>query len=65
MNDDEDERRKTSNLAAAVVLLLVAIAAIALTRFLDEKRKLQACLEAGRSDCLRRFDPEVGLSPGG
>jgi hypothetical protein len=55
--DDEDGRRKTANLAAAAVLLALAIAAIWLVRFLDERRKLEACLEAARTDCLRRFDP--------
>ena len=59
MTGDEDERRATSNLIAAIVLLLLAIAAIWLLRFLDDRRKLQACLEAGRRDCLSRFDPSV------
>ena len=55
--DEEDERRRTANLAAAAVLLALAVAAIWLVRFLDERRKLEECLEAGRADCLGRFDP--------
>jgi len=38
-------------------VLMLAIAAIWLLGFLDEKRKIQACIEAGRPDCLQRFDP--------
>ena len=52
MNED-DERRTTINLAATVVLLVLAIAGLWLMRFLDERAKLEACLEAGRGDCRR------------
>jgi len=40
-------------------VLVLAIAAIWLLNFLDEKRKIQACVEAGRRDCLQRFDPSA------
>ena len=45
------------NAFAAIAILILAIAAIWLLGFLDDKRKVQACLEAGRRDCLQRFDP--------
>ena len=51
------ERRTFVNLVAAIAMLILAIAAIWLLGFLDDKRKVQACLEAGRRDCLQRFDP--------
>ena len=63
MNDDparereERQHRIFVNLSAAIAILVLAIAAIWLLGFLDEKRKIQACVEAGRRDCLRRFDP--------
>ena len=53
----ERERRTFVNLVAAIAMLILAIAAIWLLGFLDDKRKVQACLEAGRRDCLQRFDP--------
>ena len=53
----EREHRTFVNLAAAIAILILAISAIWLLGFLDEKRKVQACLEAGRRDCLQRFDP--------
>jgi hypothetical protein len=55
--DEEDERRKTANLAAAAVLLALAIAALWLVRFLDERRKLELCLEAARADCVNPAAP--------
>ena len=63
MNDDaarereERQHRVFVNLSAAIAMLTLAIAAIWLLGFLDEKRKIQACVEAGRRDCLQRFDP--------
>jgi cytochrome oxidase assembly protein ShyY1 len=51
------EHRTFVNLAAAIAMLILAISGIWLLGFLDEKRKLQACIEAGRRDCLQRFDP--------
>jgi hypothetical protein len=53
----EREHRTFVNLVAAIAILILAIAAIWLIGFLDDKRKIQACLEAGRRDCLQRFDP--------
>jgi hypothetical protein len=54
---EERERRTLVNLLAAIALLFLAISAVWLMRFLDERRKLELCIEAGRRDCLRRFDP--------
>jgi len=56
---DEREHRTFVNLVAAIAVLVLAIAAIWLLNFLDEKRKIQACVEAGRRDCLQRFDPSA------
>ena len=53
----EREHRAFVNLVAAIAILILAISAIWLLGFLDDKRKVQACLEAGRRDCLQRFDP--------
>ena len=53
----EREHRTFVNLVAAIAILVLAIAAFWLLGFLDDKRKVQACLEAGRRDCLQRFDP--------
>jgi hypothetical protein len=53
----EREHRMFVNLVAAIAILILAISAIWLIGFLDEKRKVQACMEAGRRDCLQRFDP--------
>jgi len=53
--NEDDERRTTVNLAATVVLLVLAIAGLWLMRFLDERAKLETCLEAGHGDCQRRF----------
>jgi hypothetical protein len=60
LTGDEDERRTTVNLAATIVLLLVAIAMIWVFRRLDERSKLEVCLEAGRRDCASviRAGPE-------
>ncbi len=54
---EEREHRVFINLLSAIVVLVLAVAAIWLLGFLDDKRKIQACLEAGRRDCLQRFDP--------
>jgi hypothetical protein len=53
----EREHRTFVNLVAAIAILILAISMIWLLGFLDEKRKLQACIEAGRRDCLQKFDP--------
>jgi hypothetical protein len=57
--NDEDDRRTLSNLLAAIALLVVAIAGIWLIRTLDARRKLEACAEAGRRDCLERLEPDL------
>ena len=54
---EERQHRVFVNLSAAIAILVLALAAIWLLQFLDEKRKIQACVEAGRRDCLQRFDP--------
>ena len=54
---EEREHRVFINLLAAIVVLAVGVAAMWLLGFLDDKRKIQACLEAGRRDCLQRFEP--------
>jgi hypothetical protein len=54
---EERERRTLVNLLAAIALLVVAISAVWLMNYLDQRRKLELCLEAGRRDCLGRFDP--------
>ncbi len=56
---EEREHRVFVNLLAAIAVLLLAVAAIWLLVSLDDNRKIQACVEAGRSDCLQRFDPEA------
>ena len=53
----ESERRTTINLVAAVAILLLIIGGYWLINFLDQKRKLEACLESGRQNCLSQFDP--------
>ena len=63
MNDDpadereEREHRVFVNLMAAIAMLVLAIAAIWLLRFIDDRRKIESCLEAGRRDCLQRYEP--------
>jgi hypothetical protein len=56
---EESQHRTFVNLVAAITMLVLAIAAIWLLAFLDDKRKIQACVEAGRRDCLRSFDPSA------
>jgi len=55
----ENERRKTVNLVAAITLLLLLIGGYWLMNYLEQRRKLEMCLEAGRRDCLNQFDPSV------
>ncbi len=58
-NEESEERdhRTLVNLIAAIAVLVIAIAAFWLISFLDEKRKIESCVEAGRRDCLQKFDP--------
>jgi hypothetical protein len=56
---EERQQRVFINLVAAIMVLALAIAAIWLLNFLDGKRKIEACVEAGRRDCLQRFDPSA------
>jgi hypothetical protein len=53
---EEQERRTLVNLLATIALLVVAIAAVWLIFYLEARRELELCLEAGRRDCLERFD---------
>jgi hypothetical protein len=57
--EEESQHRTFVNLVAAIAVLALAIAAIWLLGFLDDKRKIQACIEAGRRDCLQRFEPSA------
>jgi hypothetical protein len=52
----EREQRTFVNLLAAILLLLLAMAAIWLIRSLDERRRLELCVESNRRGCLGRFD---------
>jgi hypothetical protein len=56
---EESEHRVFVNLLATIALLVLAIAAIWLLEFLDDKRQIQSCLEAGRNDCSRQLDSEA------
>ncbi len=55
----ERQHRTFVNLVAAITVLVLAIVAVRLLGFLDDSRKIQACVEAGRRDCLQRFDPSA------
>jgi hypothetical protein len=57
---EEREHRVFVNLLAAIAVLALGFAALWLLGFLDDARKVQACVEAGRRDCLQRFDPAAG-----
>lgn len=63
MNEEADEERAERdhrtfvNLVAAIVLLALVIAGYWLMNFLDGKRKLEACLEAGRRNCQEMAPP--------
>ena len=64
MSDEDDEkgeqeRRRRVNLVAAIVVLLLIIGGYWLLNFLQEKAKIEACIESGRRDCLTRFDPSA------
>jgi hypothetical protein len=59
LDEEESQHRTFVNLLAAIAVLALAIGAIRRLGFLDEKRKIQACIEAGRRDCLQRFDPSA------
>ena len=52
-NDAEERSHRTFvNLVAAAFLLILAIAIVWLVKSLDDQRKLQSCLNAGRRNCV-------------
>ena len=55
MNDEGDEQdsRARVNLVAAIVILLLVVGGYWLFTTLNDGRKLELCLEAGRRDCAR------------
>ena len=59
-DESEDERRVFVNLAAAIAVLVLAIAAFWVMKTLDERRKLENCLNSGRRDCLEWIEPAAG-----
>ncbi|HYA71982.1 MAG TPA: hypothetical protein VEF36_02380 [Roseiarcus sp.] len=57
-DDSEDgQHRVFVNLATAVAVLVLALAAFWLMKTLDERRKLENCLNSGRRDCLEWVEP--------
>jgi hypothetical protein len=57
-DDSEDgQHRVFVNLATAVAVLALAFAAFWLMKTLDERRKLENCLNSGRRDCLELVEP--------
>ncbi len=61
VEESEDrEHRVFVNLAAAIAVLLLALAAFWLMKTLDERRKLENCLNSGRRDCLELVEPAAG-----
>jgi len=48
---DEQDRRARTNLVAAIVILLLVIGGFWLFTTLNDARKTELCLEAGRRDC--------------
>jgi hypothetical protein len=57
---EDDERRVFVNLAAVIAVLVLAIAAFWVMKTLDERRKLENCLNSGRRDCLEWIEPAAG-----
>jgi hypothetical protein len=49
---DDGESRTLINLVAAIFLLLLAIAMVWVVKTMDDRRKLQRCLDSGRRDCV-------------
>jgi hypothetical protein len=52
----DEGHRNLVNLIAAIFVLVLAIVAIWVFKSLDEHRKLDNCLAAGRRDCLPLSD---------
>ena len=60
MNEGEArDRRGLVNLIAVIAILLLAIGAVWLLRQIDQSRKIEACLEAGRRDCAKIVQPDA------
>ena len=52
-NDAEERSHRTFvNFVAAAFLLILAIAIVWVVKSLDDQRKLQNCLNAGRRNCV-------------
>ena len=52
-NDAEERSHRTFvNLVAAAFLLILAIAIVWVVKSLDDQRKFQNCLNAGRRNCV-------------
>ena len=56
-DSEDDERRVFVNLVGAIVVLALALAAFWLMKTLDERRKLENCVNSGRRDCLEWVEP--------
>jgi len=60
-DDSEDgQHRVFVNLATAVAVLVLALAAFWLMKTLDERRKLENCVNSGRRDCVELIEPAAG-----
>ena len=57
---EDRQHRVFVNLVAAIAVLVLAIAAFWLMKTLDERRKLENCLNSGRRDCLEWIEPAAG-----
>ncbi len=56
-DSEDDGRRVFVNLVGAIVVLALALAAFWLMKTLDERRKLENCVNSGRRDCLEWVEP--------
>ena len=50
---EEAAHRRMVNLVAAIAILALMAAAFWVIRAMDQSRKAEACLEAGRRDCAK------------
>ncbi|HXW19020.1 MAG TPA: hypothetical protein VEK35_00775 [Roseiarcus sp.] len=54
---EDEAHRNFVNLLAAIFVIVLAIAAIWLVKTLDERRRIENCVESGRRDCLELVEP--------